>query len=246
MIVDPMIMMTVVLTFLLAGTVKGVIGLGLPTVSLGILAAVLDLPTAMALLIVPSLITNIWQAVVGGHGIEIFRRIWPFLLMAGGAVLIGAAALTRWDIALMSMLLGILLIAYSALGLSGLKISISPRNEVWAGPVLGLINGVLTGMTGTFVVPGVMFLQSIDLPRDKLVQAMGMLFTVSAIALAVALQRNNMFSMDLGVTSSIALIPAVIGMIIGQRIRGFLSENLFRQVFFIGILLIGGYILIRS
>jgi hypothetical protein len=68
--------------FLLAGTVKGVIGLGLPTVSLGLLTVALDLPTAMALLVVPSFVTNLWQATSGGNGAVILLRIWPFLLMA--------------------------------------------------------------------------------------------------------------------------------------------------------------------
>ncbi len=246
MIFDPAMLAVVVLTFFLAGAVKGVIGLGLPTVSLGLLTAVLDLPSAMALLIIPSLMTNLWQASVGGNGLRIFKRTWLFLILATCAVLIGAAALSRWDIALLSMLLGGLLIAYAALGLSGTRILIPARHEVWAGPLFGVINGILTGMTGSFVVPGVMYLQSIGLTRDQLVQAMGMLFTASTLALALALQRNNLLTTDLAMMSVIALIPAILGMVIGQRIRHLLSEDRFRQVFFIGILLIGSYILVSA
>ena len=65
-------------TFLLAGTVKGVIGLGLPTVSLAILTVAFDLPQAMALLLVPSFVTNLWQAMVGGHARELIARLWLF------------------------------------------------------------------------------------------------------------------------------------------------------------------------
>ena len=68
--------------FLIAGAVKGVIGLGLPTVSLGLLTVALDLQTAMALLLVPSFVTNLWQSVVGGKAKLILHRLWPFLLMA--------------------------------------------------------------------------------------------------------------------------------------------------------------------
>ena len=53
--------------FVLAGTVKGVIGLGLPTVALGLLAASVGLERAMALMLVPSFVTNVWQAVAGRH-----------------------------------------------------------------------------------------------------------------------------------------------------------------------------------
>ncbi len=92
---DPWTLTAIAATFLLAGTVKGIIGLGLPTVSLGLLAAVLDLTTAMALMVVPSLVTNVWQASAGGGGRAIVRRIWPFLLMATVTVWLGAAALRR-------------------------------------------------------------------------------------------------------------------------------------------------------
>ncbi|MGY8959971.1 MAG: TSUP family transporter, partial [Alphaproteobacteria bacterium] len=112
---DPVIIAAIAVTFLLAGMIKGVIGLGLPSVSLGLLTAVLDLPTAMALLIVPSLATNLWQAAVGGNGRHLFRRLWPFLLMASVTVWIGATALTRMDLSILSGLLGGLLVTYAGL-----------------------------------------------------------------------------------------------------------------------------------
>ncbi|MBE0620293.1 MAG: sulfite exporter TauE/SafE family protein [Burkholderiales bacterium] len=233
-------------TFLLAGAVKGVIGLGLPTVSLGLLTAALDLPTAMALLIVPSLVTNLWQAVVGGNGRAIFLRIWPFLLMATATVWLGATALTRVDLSLLSGLLGVLLVAYAALNLAGIRIEISTQREIWAGPLFGIANGVLTGMTGSFMVPGVMFLQAIGLSRDRLVQAMGMLFTASTVALAVALHGNSLLTTQLSLVSLAAVIPAAVGMVTGQRMRRRLSEDRFRQLFFLAILVLGAYIIAKA
>ena len=103
---DALTILAIAGTFLLAGTVKGVIGLGLPTVSLALLTVAIDLPHAMALLLVPSFITNLWQAAVGGNGGAILRRLWPFLLMATGTVWLGATALTRVDLSLLSALLG--------------------------------------------------------------------------------------------------------------------------------------------
>jgi uncharacterized protein len=235
--------MVIFATFLLAGTVKGVIGLGLPTVCLGLLTAALDLPTAMALLIVPSFATNLWQAVVGGNVRVILRRLWPFLMMATATVWIGAIALTRLDLALLSGLLGALLVTYAVLNILGVRLSIPPRMETWAGPLLGAANGVLTGMTGSFAVPGVMYLQAIGLSRDMLVQAMGMLFAVSTIALGMVLRGNGMLTTELGIVSGAGLVPAIIGMMAGQRIRKRLSEDLFRRIFFVAILLLGGYII---
>jgi len=233
-------------TFLLAGGVKGIIGLGLPTLSLGLLTVSFDLTTAMALLIIPSITTNFWQAIVGGNAASLLRRLWPFLLMATATVWIGATALTRLDLGLLSVLLGLLLVSYSLISLTGFQPGISNRAEAWSGPLFGIANGILTGMTGSFVVPGVMFLQAIGLPRDMLVQAMGILFTVSTAALAVALHTNNLLTPELGLVSATAVVPAAVGMVAGQRIRRNLSEKRFRQVFFIAILVLGSYIILKA
>lgn len=233
-------------TFLIAGAVKGVIGLGLPTISLALLTVAIDLPSAMALLLVPSFVTNLWQALVGGHVKAVLIRLWPFLLMATVTVWLGATALSEVDHALLSALLGVLLVIYSAASLSGLRPSVTARQEIWLGPLAGFANGVLTGMTGSFVVPGVLYLQAIGLSREALIQAMGVLFTLSTLALAAALQSNALLNADLGLLSTAALIPAVVGMAIGQRLRQSLSEQRFRQVFFASLLLLGAYIIIGN
>ena len=230
-------------TFFLAGAVKGVIGLGLPTVSLALLTVAIDLPSAMALLLVPSFVTNLWQALVGGHLKAALGRIWPFLSMATVTVWLGALALTRVDLSWLSALLGALLVVYAAFSLAGLRLAVTARQEAWTGPLAGAANGILTGMTGSFVVPGVLYLQALGLTRDMLIQAMGLLFTASTIALAVALGGNDLLSLELGTWSAAALLPAILGMVLGQRVRRVLSEPLFRRVFFIALLLLGGYII---
>ncbi|WP_028469531.1 sulfite exporter TauE/SafE family protein [Neptunomonas japonica] len=233
-------------TFLLAGAVKGVTGLGLPTVSLAILAVAIDMPTAMALLLIPSVVTNLWQAFIGERTKEALLRIWPFLLMATVMVWLGGLLLSQVDLALLSMLLGGLLIAYSVVNLAGFGFTLSRQQEVWAGPLLGALNGILTGMTGSFVIPGVMYLQAIGLTRDVLIQAMGMLFTASTIALAVSLQGNDLLSAELGMYSALALIPAIIGMVLGQKVRKRLSEQLFKRLLFASLLLLGAYIIMSA
>ncbi len=228
--------------FLLAGAVKGVVGLGLPTVSLGLLTAAFDLTTAMALLIAPSFATNLWQALAGGRLRALLRRLWPFLLAATLTVWVGGAALAAVDLALLSGLLGLLLAAYAGQGLAGFGLSIAPERQVWAGPAFGAVNGVLTGMTGSFVVPGVLYLQAIGLGRDALVQAMGILFTASTVALAVSLQGHGLMDARLGAASAAALLPALAGMAAGQALRRRLSEARFRRVFFLAVLALGLYI----
>lgn len=243
---DSLTLLIVAVTFLAAGTVKGVIGLGLPTVSLALLTATLGLQPAMALMLAPSLVTNLWQAASGGHGRAVLRRLWPFLATATATVWIGAALAARVDVALLAALLGVLLAIYAAIGLGGARFPMARPAERWAGPVTGCVNGMLTGMTGSFVVPGVPYLQALGLPRDMLIQAMGMLFTLSTAALGLALAGRGLLGADLGLQSLAAIPPALIGMVIGRKLRARLSEPAFRQIFFAALLGLGIYIVLRS
>ena len=240
---DTYVIVVVASTFLLAGMVKGVIGLGLPAVTLGVLTVAFDLPSAMALLLVPSFVTNLWQALAGGQIKAILLRLWPFLVTATATVWIGAQALTSMDLSLLTALLGVLLVTYSMVALSGFQLVIPARHETWVGTLAGAANGVLTGMTGSSVVPGVMFLQAIGLSRDMLIQAMGMLFATSTLALAIALQKADILTIEHGILSVGAVLPAIAGMILGQRVRSTLSEQRFRKVFFVALLVLGAYII---
>ena len=112
-------------------------------------------------------------------------------------------------------LLGGLLIAYGVAGLTRPALRIRPSNEIWASPLLGTVKGILTGLTGSFVVPGALYLQSLALPRDQLVQAMGVLFTCSIVALALALAVEGRLPGQIGVASMLAVLPALFGMVLG-------------------------------
>ncbi len=241
---DPNLLIMVGVVFCLAGFVKGMVGLGLPTVSLGLLSIIVDLPTAMALLVMPSLATNFWQALAGGQIGTLWRRLWLFLLMAVVMVHLGAQLSTLVETQFLHRCLGALLLLYAISGLMTKPPQLSPRLEMILGPVCGAANGLLTGLTGTLFVPGVMFLQSIGLPRDALVQAMGMLFAASTASLGLALYRHDLMPLSLGILSAAALLPALIGMQIGLGLRQRLSQDLFRQLFLIALGGLGGYILI--
>ena len=165
--------------FLLAGFVKGVIGLGLPTVSIGLLGLLMTPAQAAAILVVPSLVTNIWQAAVGGGLFALARRLWP--LLAG--ICIG----TRDDNGRATVWLGLALAVYAALGLVKVEFSVPRHAETWLGLLMGAATGAITVATGIFVMPGTPYIQSMEFDRDRLVQALGLSFTVSTVTLAAAL-----------------------------------------------------------
>jgi len=239
-------MVIVALTFLLAGSVKGVTGLGLPSVSLALLTATLGLKAAMAILIVPSFVTNVWQAAVGGYLVAILRRIWSLLLSICVATWFGVGILAKANADLLAGLLGLVLCTYALLGLVRIDPASPGRLEPWLSPVVGTVSGVLNGMTGSFVVPGVLYLQSLGFPRDGFIQSMGVLFTTAAIALGFALHDQQLFSRELAILSVGAVIPALVGMTVGQVLRQRLSEQMFRNIFFAVLLVLGAYIILSA
>lgn len=159
--------------FTLAGTVKGAIGLGLPTVSMGLLSLMMPPGQAAALLLLPSLITNLWQLLRGARLGALCRRLWPMMLCVTLGTLLSAGALTAGDGHLAPLALGVCLIGYALLGFTRFDWRVSAAAEPWLGPLCGLVTGALTGATGVFVIPAVPYLNALGLARDDLVQALG-------------------------------------------------------------------------
>ncbi|GHD92897.1 membrane protein [Streptomyces naganishii JCM 4654] len=236
-----------VLTFFVGGLVKGLTGLGLPPVVLGILTAAIGIQPAKALILVPTFLTNVVQASSGGHGREVVRITWPFLLTATAFTVSGAFTLGFFRADVMSALLGLGLTVYGVLGLFRFRVDISGRG--WHHPVgvlFGATNGFLTGMTGSSAVPGVFYLQSVGLTRDQLVQAMGILFTFSTVGLTWSLQSQDLISGRLAVLSAASLVPAFCGMSVGNRIRRRISEEKFRRVLFVALVVLGLGVAVQS
>ena len=232
--------------FFLGGFVKGVIGTGLPTIALALLTATIGIREGMAIILLPSILTNIQQGLLGGHLKSVLKRNWLFLISTFATIWVGAALLARVNISLLSGLLGVILLLYSAFGLRTRQLPKPGNSEKWLAPLVGAINGLFTGMTGSSVIPGVLYLQSLDLGRQRLVQTMGLLFLTSSTTLAFALQKNQLLTPELLKLSAVAFIPAYIGMFIGIRIHNRISDLLFKRFFFIFMFLLGLYIVVRA
>ncbi|HFX2462286.1 TPA: sulfite exporter TauE/SafE family protein [Salmonella enterica subsp. enterica serovar Java] len=231
--------------FLLAGIVKGVIGLGLPTISMGLLTVVMAPASAASLLIIPSLVTNIWQLFIGPTFLSLIKRLWGFIagIFIGTlfSVLPGLTSTSSWTEAA----LGVVLIMYGLWGLIATKLPSTGKSEKWLSPLVGYITGAITAATGVFVIPAVPYLQSLQLNKNDLVQALGLAFTASTIALAAHLSLHSKLDHVDYYLSTIALIPAIIGMYAGQYLRKVISELAFRRYFFIGLIALGAYMAMK-
>ena len=228
--------------FLLAGGVKGLIGIGLPTVALALLVHFVSLREGAALMVLPAVLTNIWQASSGGHGLALLKRFWLMLVMLCLATWIGVGLLVTSDERLMSGIFGVVITLYAIVGLTRpVPRPLGRRSEVWLSPLIGIANGLLNGLTGSFAFPGILYLEALRLNRDAMIQAMGILFLVASTALAVALTGHKVMTTTLLVLSVSATLPALAGYYAGQYCRRKLPEALFRKVFLSGLLSLGVY-----
>ncbi len=243
---SPELLVLVAMVFVLAGVIKGVVGMGLPTVSMALLVLLMSPAQAAALLIIPSLVTNLWQAGPLHRLLPLLRRIGGMQLGVASGTLLGAmvfgAPTGQWA----SIALGVALVAYAAWGLFGTPLAVPACMERWLGPLAGLLTGIITAGTGVFVVPAVPYLQALALERDDLVQAMGVSFTVSTVALAAGLLLNDSYSIGAAGTSMVMLVPALAGMYMGQRLRKSLSPAAFRTCFFVSLVVLGTYLTIEA
>jgi uncharacterized membrane protein YfcA len=236
----------VLVAFLLAGMVKGVIGMGLPTVAMGLLGVTM-LPTqAAALLLIPSTITNLWQLAAGGHFRSSLKRLWPLLCMIIVGTGLGSYGLGMGSAHSMGRALGGALFVYALCGLWLPTLKVPPAAEPWLGPLCGLMTGLVTSATGVFVIPAVPYIQGLGLDRNQLVQALGLSFTVSTLALGAGLFWNDALGGAQMGASLLAVIPALLGMLLGQWLRQRISASVFRRVFFIGMALLGLHLLISG
>ncbi|VEI66961.1 Sulfite exporter TauE/SafE [Serratia rubidaea] len=232
--------------FLLAGLVKGVTGMGLPTVAMGLLGALISPVTAAGMLLLPSLVTNIFQLTGGGNTAALLRRLWPMLLMVTLATLCTSGWIAAGNSSRTQLALGVALIIYGLWTLSGRIYAVSARGEKYFSPVVGLVTGMLTGGTGVFVMPAVPWLQALGLEKDELVQALGISFTCSTLALAAGLWWHGAFQAGSLGASTLAVLPALVGLFAGQKLRRVISPLLFRRCFLLCLIVLGVEMTLRA
>lgn len=232
----------IVAVFMLAGFVKGVIGLGLPTVAMGLLATRMAPAHALAIVIVPAILTNIWQTFGGPYLRDIVRRLWPMLIGLTAGIWLGSGLMTGPYARYGTMILGILLVIYGLIGLGKIRFHVPRPHEKWIGGVVGLTTGVVSAATGVQVIPSMPFMQAIGLEKDELVQALGVFFTTATVALAFGLADAGLLNVSVAIPGLVALASGFAGMFIGQNVRTRMQPETFRRWFLIAMIGLGIYL----
>jgi uncharacterized protein len=239
--IDPFLAV-IAAVFLLAGFIKGVIGLGLPTVSVGLLAVAMPPSRALAIVIVPAIVTNIWQTFAGPYLRDIVRRLWPLLAGVAFGIWLNAGSLTGPHAQYGNIVLGVMLVLYAAMGLSKLRFRVAPHNEKWVGGIVGVVTGVISASTGVQVIPSMPYIQAIGMEKDEFVQALGVFFTVATIALGFTLTSAGLMNSATALPGGVAMVFAFAGVFWGQAVRTRMPAESFRRWFLIAMILLGLYL----
>lgn len=222
--------------------VKGTLGLGLPTVAMGLLATTMAPGQAIAIVIVPAIVTNIWQTFVGPYLRDIIKRLWPLMLGTVAGIWINAGLLTGPYAAYGTVVLGVLLVIYAIVGLSRFSFKVARRDEKWIGGIVGVITGLISAATGVQVIPSMPFMQAIGMEKDELVQALGVFFTTATVALAFNLTASGLLTATTALPGAVAMAASFTGMFIGQAVRTRMQPEVFRRWFLISMILLGIYL----
>ena len=254
--------------YFVAGIVKGGIGLGLPTVSIGLMAVWLPVEQAAGILIIPVILTNIWQSFFWTAFKIIVYRLWPLFVTLIFGSFVGAILISGVNTAIVTALLGGVLALFAISGLTGLRFTVPVEKEKKWNPVIGFITGIISGATAIFVVPVVPYLQSLDFSKgqspssengfdptrasneiaekDALIQALGLTVLISSGALAIGLNAREELPGSIILPGIIATVTAILGMVAGRTIRNAMSLDVFRKWVLAGLLLLGFVMIFRA
>lgn len=234
------------LVFLLAGTVKGVVGFGLPLVSITLLTPFYGLVDAIAIMLLPAVVTNFWQAFSGGTLIVSWRRLWSLYVFGAMSTVLAASVLVQIDAYWPTVLLGGVILAYSLVGLTAWQPPKPGVRETWLSPVTGVVTGLITGLTGVLVFPLAVYFQSLDLDRRVLFQALGIYLLLANAALASVIGWQGAFPDGVTRLAVVGIAAGLAGMTLGQRIQVLLSAEQFKRIFFLSLAAVGTFISLRA
>jgi hypothetical protein len=209
---------------------------------MGLLAVAMPPAQALAIVIVPAIVANIWQTFVGPYLRDIIARLWPLMIGTVIGIWLNAGMLSGPYARYGTIVLGLLLVIYAVLGLVKFNFKVARSDEKWIGGIVGIVTGVISAATGVQVIPSMPFMQAIGMEKDELVQALGVFFTVATLGLTINLTASGLLTATTALPGAVAMACSFTGMFIGQAVRTRMPAEAFRRWFLIAMIFLGLYL----
>ena len=224
--------------------IKGSLGLGFSTICLAILVNVIDLKTAISIVILPSLVSNLIVMLEAGNLRISLKTFWLMILMTIPGMIFGLQLLRQADNSLSVSILAIVLFMYGCWGWLNRQFAIPTRYIPILNPFIGLITGTVNGATGSQIFPVMPYLLSLNIPKNVLVQTINLSFTLSSLIMLISLNQFNALNNASILTYSLGILPVMLGVHLGGKIRKRLDQERFKKAVMILIIILGLLLLI--
>ena len=216
--------------FLAAGTIKGLIGIGLPTIAISMMSLVVDARLAITLTIIPMFVSNLWQVYRIGVIWATFLKYKVFSALLIISILISALSSKTIPSDIILIILGPVITVYAILSLLKWTPYIDKKHDNYAQTSFGLIAGILGGFTAIWAPPMIIYLTSRQTPKEDFIRATGMLITIGSIPLLAGYIQNGLLTKDMAISSTLMIIPVLIGFAIGESLRRYVPAQKFLTI----------------
>ncbi|MCY4236913.1 MAG: sulfite exporter TauE/SafE family protein [Rhodospirillaceae bacterium] len=232
------------LAFLMAGMVKGLLGMGLPLVSITLMSILIEPKVAIPFVLASGIVLNLVQVIQVGGVLAVTKRFTSLAIAAAVGVWVGTELLFAVDPRVIEILLGIIVCGYVFINIIRIPPTLPKLWENRLSIPAGLVFGVLQGATGSLAAPLAAWWQMLGLKKDEFVQASGYVLLIVVIPWSASLIVKGAVTWRIAFISAGLMIPAAVGMYLGGRIRARVPEERYRNLilallFFAGLVLLG-------
>ncbi len=230
--------------FLFAGVVKGTIGIGLPTITISIMAQFVDPRVAISFLLLPALVTNSWQIYRGGQLANSLSTLWPFGLTMMVTIYFSSLFAPTVPLQWLVAGIGIMVVLWTATSLIKAPPRLPDQYDKPVQFVGGFAGGVIGGLTAIWSPAMVVYLHARKFDKNDFVAHTGFLIMCGTIPLFFGYISNGILSKELLIGSGLMIIPTLLGFALGERLRSRLNVAQFYKVLLL-VFCLSGLNLIR-
>jgi len=233
------------LVYFVAGVIKGTLGIGFPTAAVSLLAQFTDAKTAIVVVIMPMLITNLWQVFRSRRFMSVLLQYWRLIVAMSGFIIVFALLASAVPVDYLAIVLGIIVVIFAANSLFGRVFKLPAQWDHPAQWVAGCSAGMMGGLVSVWAPPILIYLGSRRLPKEEFVATIGTVLLLGSSFLLIGFWQSGALSNSLFVVSCLLVPPAIAGFSVGELIRRRLSAQRFERLL-LWFFLVMGLNLIRK
>jgi len=231
---------------LAAGFIKGAIGFGFPSLATPLLSLVVDVKTAVVVLILPNIVMDGIQFARRGAPLATVRRFGTLLLSGGVGIVLGTRVLTLLSPRTATLILGVFVLLFVALSVTGLAPKIPPHWEPWLSPPAGFAAGVIGGVTNSPATAPVLYFHGIGLAKHDFISSIAFTFFFYKLVQLGAVTWYGLLPWSLlGVSVALTAV-ALAGFAVGLRVQDRLDQRSFNRVVLVFLAVLGAWLLVRG